>query len=167
MQGKYGYYVLNKTGTVGDVHSNNYSFWLQDSWSINTSLTINAGVRVENEHVPSYKTTADAIDIKFGFEDKIAPRLGFAYDIKGDGKWKAYGSYGWFYDITKLELPRGSFGGDHWINYYWTLDTYDWTSINCGEGPRAARARFIEQWDARRSSNQLDPDLAAYFSARA
>ena len=55
--------------------------------------------------------------------DKVAPRLGFAYDVKGDGKWKAYGSYGWYYDITTLELPRSSFGGDHWANYYWTLDT--------------------------------------------
>jgi len=35
--------------------------------------------------------------------------LGFAYDIKGDSKWKAYGSYSWYFDITKLELPRGSF----------------------------------------------------------
>ena len=76
----------------------------------------------------------DALDIKFDFKDKIAPRLGFAYDIKGDGKWKAFGSYGWYYDITKLELPRGLFGGDHWVNYYWTLDTADFNSIQCGEG---------------------------------
>ena len=31
-----------------------------------------------------------------------------------------------FYDIFKLELPRGSFGGDKWLSYYYTLDTYDW-----------------------------------------
>ena len=161
--GKYGYYTVNQTGTVGDVNSNNYSFWLQDSWSINSKLTVNAGVRVENEMVPSYKDSPDAIDIEFGFGDKIAPRLGFAYDIKGDGKWKAYGSYGIFYDITKLELPRGAFGGDHWINYYWTLDTYDYASINCGEGRTGCPGTFIEEWDARRSSNQPDPDLAAYF----
>ena len=47
--------------------------------------------------------------------DKLAPRVGFAYDVKGDGKWKAYGSWGIFYDIFKLELPRGSFGGDKWL----------------------------------------------------
>ncbi len=164
VQGKYGYYMLNKTGTVGDVNSNNYSFWLQDSWSPTPNLTINAGVRLENELVPSYKTAADAIDIKFDFQDKIAPRLGFAWDIKGDGKWKAYGSYGLFYDITKLELPRGSFGGDHWINYYWTLDTYDWASISCDEGSTGCPGTFIEAWDARRSSNQVDPDLEAYFN---
>ncbi len=162
--GKYGYYMVNKTGTIGKVHSDNFAFWLQDSWSVNSKLTINAGVRVENETIPSYKDTDDAIDIKFGYGDKIAPRVGFAYDIKGDGKWKAYGSYGWFYDITKLELPRGAFGGDHWINYYWTLDTYDFTSVNCDEGTSGCPGTFIQQWDARRSSNQPDEVLAEYFN---
>jgi hypothetical protein len=162
--GKYGYYVVNKTGTIGVVHSDNFAFWLQDSWSVNSKLTINAGVRAENETVPSYKQTADAIDIKFGFGDKIAPRVGFAYDVTGNGKWKAYGSYGWFYDITKLELPRGAFGGDHWINYYWTLDTYDFTGVNCDEGRSGCPGTFLQEWDARRSSNQPDEVLAEYFN---
>ena len=34
-----------------------------------------------------------------------------------------------FYDIFKLELPRGSFGGDKWLEYYYTLDTYDWSNL--------------------------------------
>jgi hypothetical protein len=162
--GKYGYYRVQKTGTVGNVWSNNYAFWLQDSWTVKNNLTINAGVRAENEFVPSFKTTPDAISIKFGFRDKIAPRVGFAYDIKGDSKWKAYGSFGFFYDITKLELPRGSFGGDHWIYYYWTLDTYDWASNSCDEGTSGCPGKFIEQYDYRRSSNQPDPMLATYFN---
>ena len=96
----------------------------------------------------------DALDIKFGFGDKIAPRLGFAYDIKGDGKWKAYGSLGDYYDITKLELPRGSFGGDNWVELLLTLDTLDYGSIQCGEGTRAARAGS----SSRRLPPQLEPD---------
>ncbi len=178
VSGKYGYYMVNKTGTIGVVWSNNYSFWLQDSWTVHNKMTINAGVRAENEHVPNYKTGVPdcevapndpncALSIKFGFRDKIAPRLGFAYDVKGDSKWKVYGSFGYFFDITKLEMPRGLFGGEHWINYYWTLDTYDWASISCNEGGAGTSGclgTFIEQWDARRSTNQLDPDLSAYFN---
>ena len=56
-------------------------------------------------------------------KDKIAPRAGFAYDVNGDGMNKVYGSWGIFYDIFKLNLPRGSFGGDKWMSYYYTLDT--------------------------------------------
>ena len=166
-RGTYGYYTVNQTGTIGKVHSDNYSFWLQDSWDVNSRLTLNLGVRAENEYVPSYKDQAlfpDALDIKFGFKEKIAPRLGFAYDVKGDGKTKAFGSYGLFYDITKLEMPRGSFGGDHWVNYIWTLDTPDFASISCGEGTSGCPGRFIEFVDFRHSSNQVDPGFEAYFN---
>ena len=37
--------------------------------------------------------------------------------------------WGIFYDIFKLELPRGSFGGDKWLEYYYALDTADWTTL--------------------------------------
>ncbi len=165
--GTYGYYIVNQIGTIGKVHSNNYSLWFQDTWDATSRLTLNLGVRAENEFVPSYKDKTqfpDALDIKFDFKDKIAPRLGFAYDVKGDGKWKAYGSFGYYYDITKLELPRGSFGGDHWVNYYWTLDTPDYGSIQCGEGSTGCPGRFVEFVDFRHSSNQVDPGFEAYFN---
>ena len=29
----------------------------------------------------------------------------------------------------KMEMPRGSFGGDKWIRHWYTLDTYNWQSI--------------------------------------
>jgi len=166
-KGTYGYYTVNQTGTIGKVHSDNWAIWLQDSWDVSSRLTLNLGVRAENEFVPSYKDQEqfpDALDIKFGFKDKIAPRLGFAYDVKGDGRTKAYGSYGLFYDITKLELPRGSFGGDHWVDYIWLLDTPDYTTINCGEGTTGCPGRFIEFKDFRHSSNQVDPGFEAYFN---
>jgi hypothetical protein len=162
VRGQYGYYTVSKgVVTVGDVSSTNWSLWAQDSWTIKRNFTLNAGIRTENEHVPSYQGQYPGID--FSFADKIAPRLGFAYDIKGDSRWKAYGSYGKYFDITKLELPRGSFGADHWIQYMWTLDTFDWPSINCQEGPTGCPGTFIEQNDRRHPSNQSDPALTAYF----
>jgi hypothetical protein len=161
--GKYGYYTLSQNYTVGNVHSNNVSLWLQDSWTIGSRLTVNAGVRAEYEHVPSYTKASDAVDMKWGFGDKIAPRIGFAYDFKGDGKWKAYGSFGLFYDIMKLSLPRSQWGATHWINYFWTLDTPDWRSINCGEGPTGCPGTFIEEKQMRPGSNQYSAALSSYF----
>ena len=29
----------------------------------------------------------------------------------------------------KLELPRGAFGGDVWVEDYYTLDTLDWNTL--------------------------------------
>ena len=160
--GKYGYYQVSKgVVTDGEVNSNNFSFWVQDSWTIHRNFTLNAGVRTEKESVPSYRDEFPGIE--FGYGDKIAPRLGFAWDIFGDSKWKGYGSYGKYFDITKLEMPRGSFGAEHWVQYMWTLETLDWTSINCQEGPTGCPGTFIEPNDRRHPANEADPALTAYF----
>src|SRR5262249_43305239 len=131
--GAFGFYdvisngALPKQGfiTQGNVTSNVYGLFIQDTLNASNRLTINRGIRTESENVRAYTTAAGvaANPIKFGFGDKTAPRLGFAYDLKGDGRQKVYGSWGIFYDIFKLNLPRGSFGGDKWINCYYTLDT--------------------------------------------
>ena len=157
-----------KTGfvTEGDASTTNIGLFFQDAWTINNRLTINAGVRTEREKVPFYAAGPDLPEfgMEFDFGDKLAPRLGFAYDIKGDGRWKAYGSWGMFYDIFKLELPRGSFGGDKWLEYYYTLDTYDYnTLVSSPSCPPACGGTLIRgPVDFRHPSTPpdgIDPDL--------
>lgn len=163
VRGKYGYYIVSRQYTEGDIASNNLGFFLQDQWSANGKLTVNYGVRAEHTNIPSYRPENPGIT--FGWGEKISPRLGFAYDIKGDSRWKAYGSWGVFYDIEKLDMPRGAWGADRWISYYWTLDDYNWNTIDC-EGPAGSgcRGTFIEQVDFRHVSNDpkdnlVDPNL--------
>jgi outer membrane receptor protein involved in Fe transport len=174
-RGTFGYYRVRSNGLrpergflrQGDVHSNNVGLFIQDSWTIRDRLTLNLGLRTENERVPSFTTEGGipSTAIEWGFGDKLAPRLGFAYDIRGDGRTKAYGSWGLFYDIMKLELPRGSFGGEHWLEYWYTLDTPDWTTLSRPGCPPACPGRLIlGPVDFRHPSNApgentIDPDL--------
>lgn len=108
--GNLGSGFLQRFGTVGEASSRNQSIFAQDSWQVTRPLTLNLGVRFENEVVPNYGTT-NSEDIVFGWGDKIAPRLGFAFDLTGDGKTTVSGGYGWYYDRLKYELPRELFGG--------------------------------------------------------
>jgi hypothetical protein len=105
--------------THGNVTSKNDGVFIQDKWQPNTRLTFNLGVRAENENVPSF--IANLPGIKFGWGSKIAPRLGVAYDLTGDGKTKVSAFYGWFYDRFKYELPRGSFGGDEYHSMFFEI----------------------------------------------
>ena len=54
---------------------------------------------------------------------------GAAYDWLGNGKVKLYGSFWYFYDMMKYQLPRGCFGGDYWHDCVYALDTPDFTQI--------------------------------------
>jgi hypothetical protein len=138
-RGDFGYYSVRSNGpsprkgfiTEGDVHANNVGLFIQDAWTVARRLTVNVGVRTETEHVPAYSNApgVPVAPISFKFKDKLAPRAGFAYDVNGDGRTKAFASWGIFYDIFKLELPRGSFGGEKWLEYYYTLDTPAWPTL--------------------------------------
>jgi hypothetical protein len=129
-QGDYGYFVIQDgVDTNGHVAGNNHALYVQDAWTVgHTGLTINAGVRLDKEYLPPYDP-ADPVALDFGFADKIAPRIGAAYDVLHNGKLKVYGSYGKFFDIVKYSLPRGSFGGDYWHDCAYAMDSPDYTLV--------------------------------------
>jgi hypothetical protein len=131
--GTYGYYAVNDFGTVGLAGANINSLFVQDQWTIGNRLTLNVGIRTEQEAIPSFREGINAFDFSFG--DKLAPRLGATYDLRGDGKVKLYGSWGRYYDWTKYELPRGSYGGDIWHIFYRSLDTLNIDSLNLSNMP--------------------------------
>ena len=174
--GTYGHYRVLQIATQGEVNSENNAVFLQDSWRPTDRLTLNLGVRAERERIPSYSSREDipATAIGFDWGDKIAPRLGFAYDLRGNGRWKLYGSYGVFYDTTKLEMPRGAFGGDNWVDWFFGLETFDWESIagTCrietnaitAGPPAGCPGEFLFAADRRHPANDpadpaIDPDL--------
>ncbi|MCP9493129.1 MAG: TonB-dependent receptor [Pyrinomonadaceae bacterium MAG19_C2-C3] len=117
--GAIGAGFLQRFGVIGSAGSDNQAFYIQDSYQPFNRLTLNLGVRAEKENSPSF--AAGAPGITFDYGDKIAPRLGFALDVTGNGRNKIFGSYGWFYDRFKYELPRGSFGGNFFRNDYFEI----------------------------------------------
>ena len=169
-RGKYGYFTVRQFATVGDVQQDTTGIFLQDAWTIRDRLTVNFGIRAESEDVPQYRAGAGTF-VNFSFEDKLSPRLGFAYDLFGTGRTKVYGSFGTFFDVTKLEWPRGSSGGEKWVDYHFTLDNPDWTKNICSVGnnttsdrPNCPSGSFISASDRRfydpaSVAEHLDPDI--------
>jgi outer membrane receptor protein involved in Fe transport len=164
----YGWADIYYYGTFGNVRSDNWGLFVQDSWTIADRFTLNLGLRTESEKVPSFSDSPDipktALD--FGFADKLAPRVGFSWDLFGNGRSKAYGSWGMFYDIMKLELPRGSFGGDRWLDYRYLITSPVWTDVGSNPEcpPTCSNATFLEMVDQRKPSNdpteyRIDPKL--------
>lgn len=133
--GTYGYYRVDNFGTFGKVGGDLTSLYAQDTWSVTPRLTFNIGLRSEHEVVPSFQPEVQKNAFEFSFRDKLAPRLGAAFDVRGDGKLKISGSWGRYYDWTKYSIARGSYGGDVWHIYYRSLDTLDIGSLNLNNMP--------------------------------
>jgi hypothetical protein len=122
---------FRRTGTNGSGSNLNNALYIQDKYQPTSRLTLNLGVRIERENLPTFNQFPSAIN--FGWGDKIAPRLGFAWDPFGGGRTKIFASYGLFYDRLKFELPRGLFGGDVFLEDYFEIfpgDTVQSFNIN-------------------------------------
>lgn len=103
-------------GTVGTRNWENAVFG-QDDWRVNNKLTLNLGLRYEIFTNPTemygrqanYDLQTGRLIVASGKGDSLtqtdknnfSPRIGFAYDLKGNGKSVIRGGYGLFYFLDR------------------------------------------------------------------
>jgi Carboxypeptidase regulatory-like domain/TonB dependent receptor-like, beta-barrel len=115
--------VLSNTEVDEEELTHTWAMFLQDNWTIGQRLTLNLGVRVDsiNGIVPDQTSPAGTwvgarsqpnLDGLPKWTN-VAPRLGFAYDLRGDGKTAIKGSYGRYYvqtgTLISEQLNRNGF----------------------------------------------------------
>ena len=92
-------------------HTWDYDFFFQDDFRVNSRLTLNAGLRWEYIKMPAPqfpnssnlvipydgRTIADATSTMPSDKNNFGPRVGFAYDLTGDGKTSLRAGWGMYY----------------------------------------------------------------------
>ena len=82
------------------------SLFVQDSWHATDRLTVNPGLRYEQE------TLAGTLVNNFTLKNNWAPRIGATYDLTGDDKTKLFASYGRYYARIPNDLAARSLSAD-------------------------------------------------------
>jgi hypothetical protein len=128
---------------VRDFNVKELGFFAQDDWKIRRNLTFNLGMRWEFSGVPTESQglvgtidqaallgtsyTSSNLTVKKGGKwynndfNNFAPRAGFAWDVRGDGKTAIRGSVGIFYDrmigatISAVDGATPGFGQDVFV----------------------------------------------------
>jgi hypothetical protein len=102
-------------GSPSDSFSNKpLGVYWQDSWRIRPNITLNYGLRYDIEFPPHFKPPQGlalpayhVLGLQKGIQtdtNNVQPRIGLAYDPKGDGKTVIRASFGMFYDHPLLGL---------------------------------------------------------------
>ena len=99
----------------------NWSAYLRDSWQIRPNLTVNAGLRYEEQRLRFAEYVRDERDPLtnklFGknaivMQGMLAPRVGVLYDWTREGRSKIYGHWGRFYESIPMDINSRSFAGE-------------------------------------------------------
>lgn len=89
----YNAYVRARRYSIfGEFESINEAYYLEDNWSVTDNIVLNLGIRNE-----SFDNRDAEGRTYIEMEDMWAPRVGFAWDFKGDGTTKVFGNIGRYF----------------------------------------------------------------------
>jgi len=99
----------------------NWAAYLRDSWQIQPNLTLNVGLRYEEQRLRYASFLRGQVDpltqVKLGTDamslnGMFAPRIGLLYDWTKEGRSKVYAHWGRFYESIPMDINDRSFGGE-------------------------------------------------------
>jgi hypothetical protein len=99
--------LVRQLTQVADVGSTSVGGFLQDSWNIVDLVTLNAGLRLDQQTI----TGADG-NVGMVLNNQISPRVGLVYDFTQEGRSKIYANYARYYESVPMDMADRSFPGE-------------------------------------------------------
>lgn len=148
-----------------------YGLFLMDTWRPNSRLTLDYGVRYDGQTMPEpvrniYEAAHPEFDDNFQEDDgNFAPRVGFAYDLRGDGRSVLRGGIGQYFNFIPAILyaqPIQQVGG--LFNNY----SFVCSSIDCPNFPNLFTPEQLGSFNPAATLDiaLVNPNLEAQESIR-
>jgi len=153
-----------------------FAFYVQDDWKVSPRFTLNLGVRydvdygfvdhahaAENRAFRALKIIGSPWARKVVEDDKnnFSPRIGFAWDIKGDARSVVRGGYGMYYDQSFLNVPLFAVQQSNPEIYATFLNDGDNLSI---DSPPPSIPRPLKNPLSGSRGRMLDPDFESPYT---
>ncbi len=104
-----GVYLRQTRGEFGSpsfkTTSRGHSAFVQDNWSVNKYVTLNAGIRWDQQHV-------EGVNAAYTFNDNWSPRFGISVDPWGNRKTKVYANFGRYTENLPLDIAIRSLSAE-------------------------------------------------------
>ena len=136
---------------IATPNNDNLSFFAQDKWSVLPNLTVNAGIRWEQEKVRGLN------EITYINVNHFSPRVGFSWDPLGDGKSKVSGSYSHFVPIIPLDMNIRSLNAERDGATY----NFSPTDLNCDPAAESEDNSCVIRGDL---VDAVDPNIKAPYA---
>jgi hypothetical protein len=99
---------------------NYWNFFVQDQWRANNRLTVNAGLRYEQETLIGtigelHTLDGETLD-EFALKGNWAPRIGFVYDALGNGRSKLFANWGRFFARLPNDIAARALSADEGVS---------------------------------------------------
>jgi outer membrane receptor protein involved in Fe transport len=98
---------------VNEPETKNLGFFFQDSWKVFPNLTINAGIRYDQQKL----NDADGVT-RIKLENEWSPRLGVVWDFTNNGKSKFFAHYGRYYTVIPTDIQTRALGNEYTVFAY-------------------------------------------------
>ena len=122
----YDMYVRQRRYNIGGTfETSNNAYYVEDNWNITPDFLLNVGLRSDSF---DNKTAEGKSYIKV--DHMIAPRLGFSWDLNGDGRTKIFGNLGRYYLPVANVINIKQAGGLLDERTFYTFEGYQYLERN-------------------------------------